>query len=259
MNLQRGKNEGRSFGAAVTEVEVQREYYARTAHGYNAKHCHEGDEHYFALDIMLSVLDRFEIHSVLDLGSGTGRALMYLRKFRTDLKVVGVEPSSDMRTAGYESGVPKDVLVAGDATALQYGHNSFDLVCAFGMLHHIRQPAIAIGEALRVARKAIFISDSNNFGQGSSLVRAAKQTLNALGLWPLANWTKTKGKGYNISEGDGLAYSYSLFSNMGQIRRGCSRVYLFGTADSGPNLYRSARCVAVLALKGFPDRSHNSK
>jgi len=238
----------------MTEVEIQREYYARTAHSYNAEHCHEGDEHYFALDLMLSVLDRFEIHSISDLGSGTGRVLTYVSKFRPDLKGMGIETSLDMRAVGYESGVPKDALIAGDATALQYENGSFDLVCAFGILHHIRQPSNAVGEALRVARKAIFISDSNNFGQGSSLLRAVKQTLNACGLWPLANWIKTKGKGYSISEGDGLAYSYSLFSNMGQIRQGCSRVYLFGTADSGPNLYRSAGCVAVLGLKGFPDR-----
>lgn len=68
-----------------------------------------------------------------------------------------------------------------------------------------------MSEMLRVAQKAIFISDANNFGQGRFLARTAKQALNALGLWKTVDFIKTKGKGYTISEGDGLAYSYSVF------------------------------------------------
>jgi ubiquinone/menaquinone biosynthesis C-methylase UbiE len=136
------------------------------------------------------------------------------------------------------------------ATNLEFEDKSFDLVCAFGMLHHIKEPSLAVTEALRVARKAVFVSDSNNFGQGSPVFRAVKQTLNACRLWPIANWLKTKGKGYGLTEGDGLAYSYSLFSNFKQIRNECSRVYLFSTTDSGSNLYRSAPCVAALGIKG---------
>ena len=233
----------------MTETKIQREYYARTAANYDAMHCHEDDQHYFALDILLSLLHKFDIRSILDLGSGTGRTLLYVRERRPDLNIIGVEPSPDMRAVGHRSGIPTDVLLPGDATALEFGDGSFDLVCAFGVLHHIKRPSLAIGEILRVARKAVFISDNNNFGQGSSLARATKQALNACGLWPLANWVKTKGKGYSITGGDGLAYSYSLFSNLRQIRNGCSTVYLFGTGDSGPNLYRSASCVAALGLK----------
>ena len=117
------------------------------------------------------------------------------------------------------------------------------------MLHHIKNPSVAVREMLRVARKAMFVSDSNNSGQGSLLLRIAKQTLNACRLWPLANWVKTRGKGYSITDADGLAYSYSLFSNLRQIKRQCKSVYLFGTEDSGANLYRSAPCVAVLGIK----------
>jgi len=83
-------------------------------------------------------------------------------------------------------------------------------------LHHIRKPALAVAEMLRVATKAIFLSDSNNFGHGSPLGRSIKQTIDLLGLWPLADWIKTKGKGYTISEGDGLAYSYSYSITTGR-------------------------------------------
>jgi hypothetical protein len=47
---------------------------------------------------------------------------------------------------------------------------------------------------LRVANKAIFILDANNFGQGSWPSRSIKQALNALSLWPLAVLVKSGGE-----------------------------------------------------------------
>jgi hypothetical protein len=101
---------------------------------------------------------------------------------------------------------------------------------------------------LRVARKAIFISDSNNFGQGHIFSRFMKQAINALGLWPAANLIKTKGRGYTLSVGDGLSYSYSVFTNYKQICKCCSSVYLLNTANSAPNLYRTASHIALLGI-----------
>lgn len=132
---------------------------------------------------------------------------------RPELRVVGVEPVKELREMGYNKGVSKDNLIVGDATNLHFRDAEFDLVCAFGVLHQIKDPALAIAEMLRVSSEAIFISDANNFGQGNILARTMKQALNFLGLWKLADLIKTKGKGYTISEGDGLAYSYSVFNN----------------------------------------------
>ena len=102
---------------------------------------------------------------------------------------------------------------------------------------------------LRVARKAIFISDANNFAQGSTIARLIKQILNACGLWNLANWVKTGGKGYHMSEGDGLAYSYSLFNDLPRIRAECKEVLLLNTDGSVTSMYREAASVAVLGIK----------
>src|SRR5205823_8014355 len=129
-------------------------------------------------------------------------------------------------------------LVDGDAMRLAFADGSFDLVCEFGVLHHIPRPELAISEMLRVANKAIFVSDSNNFGQGGKFSRFLKQAINELGLWPAANLIKTKGRGYTLSAGDGLSYSYSVFTNYKQISRRCVSVYLLNTANSAPNLYR---------------------
>jgi hypothetical protein len=102
---------------------------------------------------------------------------------------------------------------------------------------------------LRVGRRAIFISDANNFGQGGRASRLIKQSINAVGLWPFANVVKTKGKGYTISEGDGLAYSYSVFNDYKQISRRCQSVHMLNTIDAGPNLYRTAPHLALLGIK----------
>jgi hypothetical protein len=102
---------------------------------------------------------------------------------------------------------------------------------------------------LRVGRLGIFVSDANNFGQGSGPARLAKQILRLVGLWPAFDWIKTGGKGYKISESDGLAYSYSVYSDLKQIRRACRSVHVLNTQDGGINPYRSSSHVALLGLK----------
>ena len=205
-------------GSAFQEVEFQREYYEKTAQQYNQMHVDEKDEHFFALSFLAAALDYIPAKSVLDVGSGTGRAMCYIKQRRADVRLVGVEPVEELRRIGYAHGLSTDELIAGDATRLQFDNEEFDVVCEFGVLHHLRNPDTAVAEMLRVAKKAVFISDSNNFGQGSFLVRSLKQLLNSLGLWQCVNFLKTKGKGYSISEGDGLAYSYSVFDNYKQLR-----------------------------------------
>jgi len=235
--------------SAETEQEVQRAYYARTASRYDEMHVHEGGEHYFALGLLRIAADMLNVQSVLDIGSGTGRALLMLKKWRPEVRIVGIEPSAELRTIGYQNGLSEEELVDGDARALSYEDGSFDLVTEFGALHHIPGPGRAVAEMLRVARFGIFISDSNNFGQGSRPVRLAKQLLRSVGLWPAFDWLKTGGKGYTISEGDGLAYSYSVYSDWRQIRSACQSVHVLNTQDGGTNPYRSASHVALLGLK----------
>jgi ubiquinone/menaquinone biosynthesis C-methylase UbiE len=231
------------------EVEVQRAYYASTAQRYDEMHVCEGDEHYFALSFMLSMLDFLEIRSVLDVGAGTGRTVQYIRAHRPGIRVVGIEPVQALIEQGYAKGLSADELREGDATALPYGDGEFDLVCEFAVLHHVREPRLAVAEMLRVARRAVFISDTNRFGQGPAAVRTAKQVLSALGLWKVADLVRTRGKGYTLSEGDGLAYSYSVFDNYRQVREQCRRIHLLNTVDGGVNPYRTAPHVALLGIK----------
>jgi ubiquinone/menaquinone biosynthesis C-methylase UbiE len=235
--------------ATQSEIKIQRAYYADTAARYDSMHVHQDDEHSFALRFMISMIEPLGIESILDVGCGTGRGLLTLQKARPEIKAVGVEPSAELRGVGCANGLTETQLIDGDAMSLAFADGSFDLACEFGALHHIPDPAKAVSEMLRVARKAIFISDCNNFGQGSKLARLFKQSVNAVGLWPMADFIKTRGKGYAISEGDGLFYSYSVFNNYKQIRRACQAVHVLTTADSGPNPYRTSSHVALLGIK----------
>jgi len=231
-------------------IDIQRAYYAETANSYDEMHVHECDEHSLALRFMLSMVEYCGVRSILDIGSGTGRSLLKIKLEKPGISVVGIEPSNELREVGYAKGLSAAELINGDAMNLAFDKGTFDLVCEFGALHHIPFPSKAVSEMLRVSRNCIFISDCNNFGRGTAVSRLLKQAFNAAGLWPLVYLSKTKGKGYCVSEGDGLAYSYSVFNDYKQIRKSCKSVYFLNTSDAGPNLYRRASHVALLGVKG---------
>jgi len=231
------------------EVNLQRQYYADTAAKYDAMQISDQDEHQFALAILSAMIEFHGIKSVLDVGSGTGRALRYLKSRHPGVRFVGIEPVEALRKVGHQAGLSPDELKDGDINALAAADGEFDLVCEFAVLHHVPKPKQAVAEMLRVARKAIFISDANNFGQGGLMSRCLKQGINALGLWGVFDWLRTGGKGYHVSAGDGLFYSYSVFNDYRQLREACRSVHHFNTVDAGPSLARSAPHVAILGIK----------
>jgi ubiquinone/menaquinone biosynthesis C-methylase UbiE len=231
------------------EIEIQREYYARTASHYDEMHLRPKSGHFFALSFLIGVVDYLEVETLLDVGSGTGRAIAYIQQKKPDIRVVGIEPVKELREIGYQKGLSKSELIDGDATAMVFGDKEFDLVCEFGVLHHIKDSYTAVSEMLRVARRAIFVSDSNNWGHGSGARRTIRQMLKAVGLWRLVYLLRTGGRGYSITEGDGLSYSYSIFDDYKLIKRHCSSVHILNTSGDGRNSYRRASHGVLLGIK----------
>ena len=86
-------------------IGIQRAYYAATAATYDGQHVAEDDEHGFALAFMAAAMEHFGFHSVLDIGSGTGRAVLRIKDTMPNVRIVGVEPSSALRNIGYEKGL----------------------------------------------------------------------------------------------------------------------------------------------------------
>src|SRR6266581_8970203 len=96
------------------EIEIQQRYYAETASRYDEVHVHESDEHFLSLCVMLSVVDFFGIRSILDIGSGTGRAIGQIKKSRPDIIVKGIESVKELREVAYRRGVSPDELSDGN-------------------------------------------------------------------------------------------------------------------------------------------------
>lgn len=228
-------------------VEKQREYYRQTAGKYDSMHL--GDpEHEFALAAMIGWFDHLGIRSVLDVGSGTGRAILSIKNLRPSIRAVGVEPSDGLREIGYQKGLSATELINGDAQALPFPDNSFDLVCAFGVMHHVPDPDRAALEMTRVASRAVFISDHNDPGRGTHITKPVKRLTKAVGLWRLYKTIITRGKGYRITDDDGLWYPYSVLDTCKTISALCPEVHFLGTKPSGPNLLWASH-VALLGLK----------
>jgi ubiquinone/menaquinone biosynthesis C-methylase UbiE len=232
----------------INAQDLQKEYYSTTAKHYDNQHLLHGDEHYLALNYLDGIIRFYGYKSILDIGAGTGRAALFLRERNPSLEITSIEPVEALRMVGYAKGLSQSELQEGDVYELGFKDLSFDLVCAFGVFHHLQYPVMALDEMKRISKHAVFISDSNNLGQGSKISRMLKQVLYGLKLWNLAIFLKTKGKRYSISEEDGLAYSFSLFSLSKHLKSEYSSFFL-STVPSARNLFKSASHLAILAVK----------
>lgn len=235
-------------------VEIQRRYYTETASDYDSMHAHEGDDEDEILRFVYAMLRLVGARSVLDVGAGTGRGVRNIQEAMPELIVRGIEPVAALiEQAVQKNGVPKGTLIQGVGEALPFPDASFDAVYSFGILHHIRHPNRVVREMLRVARKAVFISDSNRFGQGRHWLRLLKLALYKMKLWSLMNRLKTGGKGYLLTSGDGLAYSYSVYDSFDCVTQWADRLILIpsetGKATSWLHPLLNSGGVLVCAIK----------
>jgi len=208
-----------------TASEIQREYYRRTAAAYDDLHVAECREHEEALLRVAAYIRAMDARSVLDVGAGTGRALSFLRgQLNPEVRLHGIEPVPELIAQARNKGIGPESLSEGDGASLPFADSEFDVVLETGVLHHVAEPVNVLADMMRVARRAIFVSDSNRFGQGSIAARLVKLGLCRMGLWRAFTLVRTRGRGYMVSNGDGLFYSYSVYDNLEQISRWADRL-----------------------------------
>jgi ubiquinone/menaquinone biosynthesis C-methylase UbiE len=218
---------GESLASLNRAVEIQRGYYTDTASRYESMHSGEGADDAECRTYLLSILRSMQVESLLDVGSATGRGLRDLASALPGVRVCGVEPVAALVQQGVEAGNAKGIsLFQASGDALPFTDASFDVVTEFSILHHVANPTAVVREMLRVARNAIIIVDVNRFGQGSWPARLFKLALYKLRLWTAFNFLRTRGKHYQISEGDGLFYSYSVYDSYDLIAKWADRVFL---------------------------------
>lgn len=233
-------------------------YYGETAGRYDEWHTACDDEHYFALRHIVFYLKWIEARSALDTGCGTGRAMRYIMQEFPQIRVHGNDPSLPLlRVAAEQRGVPVERLDCATGDHLPYADGSFDVVIATGVLHHVAHPDHVVSEMLRVARKAIFISDCNIYGRGRLAARGAKLVLSRLRMLNIVNRLRRGGKNWYSSEGDGIAYSYSVFDSYPLMLEACRQIIVIptlGDRDAGVcALMRSSHCLVCGFKEPLPE------
>jgi ubiquinone/menaquinone biosynthesis C-methylase UbiE len=211
--------------------EIQRRYYTDTASRYDCMHAHEGATDASITIFMHALLRELRVRSLLDVGTATGLGMRNMKEALPELFVCGVEPVAALIRQGVEDGNNSSFpMIRASGEALPFPDASFDAVCEFSTLHHVPDPNAVVREMLRVARKAVFICDSNRFGQGSRSARLLKLALYWSKMWPVFDFMRTRGRRYMINEGDGLWYSYSVYDSFDLVARWADRVILIPAA-----------------------------
>jgi len=212
--------------------DLQEKYYEANAAVYDSLHNADHDHiHNLALRHIDMISDALGFQTLLDVGAGTGRGVSFMHD--RGKQVRGIEPVGAMIQQAEANGVPKGLIIQGSGYELPFEDSAFDVAFECGVLHHVAEPHRVVREMIRVTKRAVFLSDSNRFGQGRLAVRLLKLALYKANLWRAARFVQTKGKMYTLSEGDGLAYSYSVFDSYEQLAAKTQQIWLLPTA--GPN------------------------
>lgn len=212
----------------------QVDFYAQTAQDYDAWHVDAHDEHFRALSIAAPILRGLQVQSVLDVGCGTGRAIAFLREYLPEgVRLNGIDPSPDLiRLASVKTGLGPDCFEIGSGESLPYDSQSFDVVVATGVLHHVPAPELVVAEMIRVARVAVLISDTNTYGLGRLPYRALKILAGRLGIRRSLDAVRYGGHRWFWSDEDGVAYPYSVYEAMHPLKVRFDTVLLVPTAGT---------------------------
>jgi SAM-dependent methyltransferase len=214
-------------------AEAQADHYTSSAAVYDTI-TKVDEEHAIGLAYMIDLMRRHGVKRILDVGCGTGRATKVLLDAGFD--VIGIEPVEALLQEAERKGIPKERLVNGSGLQLPFPDESFDAVCEVAVLHHVEHPNAVVKEMLRVSKTAIFLSDTNRFGRGRLFSRIVRFIIWKLGIWRQTYFLAKGFKSYDYSEGDGIAYSYSVYDSYNLIDAWADRIIAIPTKVEGRRL-----------------------
>jgi len=102
-----------------------------------------------------------KVKKILDIGCGTGFSTRELIRMG---ETVGLDRKRSFLRAAKASEV--EILVRGDALHLPFKEETFDLVCMYDLIHHLKEPEGALSEANRVLKRRgyFFVKDVKKCG-----------------------------------------------------------------------------------------------
>jgi ubiquinone/menaquinone biosynthesis C-methylase UbiE len=212
-------------------TQAQRNYYIRTAEKYDEMHGLDF-EHQYAVQIIVSLSRMIGARTILDVGCGTGRGLLSF--LESGFLAQGLEPVQELLEVARRKPVPPESLVRGTAESLPFADKAFDVACELGVFHHIRKPQAALQEMMRVSDRAIFLSDENRFAYGGPLRRLSSLVLYKTKTFNGAYFIKTLGKRHRYSDGDGVAFSYSVYDAYDALYNWADRIFFIPTTQQKP-------------------------
>jgi ubiquinone/menaquinone biosynthesis C-methylase UbiE len=109
-------------------------------------------------EVLAQFVGPVEGRSVLDVGTGTGRAALLFAA--AGASVTGLDASNEMLTVARERAVAEHAavrFVTGDAHALQFPDRSFDIVVSLRVLMHTPRWRLCVDELCRVAKDRVVI------------------------------------------------------------------------------------------------------
>ncbi len=136
--------------SSARDDDANRSYYDEFSARYDARRGGNdpGGYHDLIDDLELEFLERYgQGRDVLEVGCGTGLLLERMARFARSAK--GVDLSPGMLEKAKQRGLD---AVLGSATSLPFPDASFDVTCAFKVLAHVPDIALAIREMARVTR-----------------------------------------------------------------------------------------------------------
>jgi SAM-dependent methyltransferase len=122
------------------------------------------------VDFLRAVLAPWRPERALEVGCGDGFGMHHMLNAVGD--VFGCDISPAMLAA---NPAPASHLTRASAYALPYADESFDLAYCWELLHHVDEPARAVAEMKRVARRCVLLCEPNALNPAMALFGVLKR------------------------------------------------------------------------------------
>jgi len=141
----------------MTNLQRQKEFFEKEQDFRNYDHPIVATFARQRIEYINNFLPLKNIKNALDVGCGSGFSTYYMHKYISNIWAVDQSPRmlEDHPLKNTEK------LKLGDALNLPFPKNSFDLVYAWEVLHHIPEPSLAIAEMARVSCKYVLVAEPN--------------------------------------------------------------------------------------------------